>query len=93
MGSNKQKIPFYSYLQQYPLALQSYNAKSGEVKGIYDETKSNTYKAIKEEKDFEYEDLVKGMLSTDNFYFDSNPSNIHFFLSIEYYQYNKKLDY
>ena len=85
VGSNKQKIPFYLYLQQYPLALQSYNAKSGEVKGIYDETKSNTYKAIKEEKDFEYEDLVKGMLSTDNFYFDSNPSNIHFFQSIENY--------
>ena len=85
VGSNKQEIPFYLYLQQYPLALQSYNAKSGEVKGIYDETKSNTYKAIKEEKDFEYEDLVKGMLSTDNFYFDSNPANIHFFLSIENY--------
>ena len=84
VGSNKQKIPFYLYLQQYPLALQSSNAKSGEVKGIYDETKSKTYKAIKEEE-FENEDLVKGMLSTDDFYFDSNPSNIHFFLSIENY--------
>ena len=46
VGSNKQKIPFYLYLQQYYLVLQSSNAKSGEVKGIYDETKSNTYRAI-----------------------------------------------
>ena len=85
VGSNKQKIPFYLYLQQYPLVLQSSNAKSGEVKGIYDETKSKTYKEIKEENDFKNEDLEKGMLSTDDFYFDSNPSNIHFFLSIENY--------
>ena len=84
VGSNKQKIPFYLYLQQYPLVLQSSNAKSGEVKGIYDETKSKTYKEIKEEE-FENEDLVKGMLSTDDFYFDSDPSNIHFFVSIENY--------
>ena len=82
VGSNKQKIPFYLYLQQYPLVLQSSNAKSGEVKGIYDETKSKTYKEIKEENDFKNEDLEKGMLSTDDFYFDSNPSNINFFLSI-----------
>ena len=85
VGSNKQEIPFYLYLQQYHLVLQSSNAKSGEVKGIYDETKSSTYKEIKEEDDFQYEDLVKGLLSTDNFYFDSNPANIHFFLSIENY--------
>ena len=85
VGSNKQKIPFYLYLQQYPLVLQSSNANKGEVKGIYDELKSKTYKAIEEESDFQNEDLVIGMLSTDNFYFDSKPLNIHFFLSIENY--------
>ena len=62
---------------------KSANANKGEVKGIYDETKSDTYKAIEEETNFEYEDLVKGMLSTDNFYFNSKPYNIPFYLSIE----------
>ena len=83
VGSKKQKIPFYLYLEQNPLVLQSANANKGEVKGIYNETKSDTYKAIEEETNFEYEDLVKGMLSTDNFYFNSKPYNIPFYLSIE----------
>ena len=50
VGSKKQKIPFYLYLEQNPLVLQSANANKGEVKGIYDETKSDTYKAIEEEQ-------------------------------------------
>ena len=85
VGSNKQKIPFYLYLQQYHLVLQSSNAQKGEVKGIYDESKSTTYKAIEEENNFKYDDLVKGILSNDDFYFDSKPSNIPFYLSIENY--------
>ena len=85
VGSNKQKIPFYLYLQQYHLVLQSSNAQKGEVKGIYDESKSTTYKAIEEETNFKYDDLVKGILSNDDFYFDSKPSNIPFYLSIENY--------
>ena len=88
VGSKKQKIPFYLYLQQYPTVLQSANAKSGEVKGIYDEANSDTYKEIEEETNFEYEDLVKGMLSTDNFYFDSQPYKIHFYLSIQNFVYS-----
>ena len=83
VGSKKQKIPFYLYLEQNPLVLQSANANKGEIKGIYDEAKSDTYKSIEEETNFEYEDLVKGMLSTDNFYFNSKPYNIPFYLSIE----------
>lgn len=88
VGSQKQKIPFYLFLQQYPMVLQSANAKKDEVKGIYDETKSNTYRSIEEETKFEYEDLVKGMLSTDDFYFDSKPSNIHFYLSIQNFEFS-----
>lgn len=88
VGSKKQKIPFYLYLQQYPTVLQSANAKSDEVKGIYDEANSDTYKEIEEETNFEYEDLVKGMLSTDNFYFDSQPYKIHFYLSIQNFVYS-----
>ena len=86
VGSKKQKIPFYLYLQQYYLVLQSSNAQKGEVKGIYDELKSDTYKAIEGETNFEHEDLVTGILSTDNFYFDSQTFNIPFFLSVENYQ-------
>ena len=88
VGSKKQKIPFYLYLQQYYLVLQSSNAQEEQVKGIYDESKSNTYKAIEGETNFEHEDLVTGILSTDNFYFDSKPFNIPFFLSVENYPYS-----
>ena len=88
VGSNKLKIPFYLYLQQYHLVLQSSNAQKGEVKGIYDESKSSTYKAIEGETNFENEDLVKGILSTDDFYFDSKPSNIPFYLSTENFRYS-----
>ena len=35
VGSNKQNIPFYLYLQQYPIVIQSSNAQNEEVKGIY----------------------------------------------------------
>ena len=88
VGSNKQKIPFYLYLQQYHLVLQSSNSQKGEVKGIYDESKSSTYKAIEEENNFKYDDLVKGILSKDDFYFDSKPSIIPFYLSIENFRYS-----
>ena len=83
VGSNKQKIPFYLYLQQYHLVLQSSNSQKGEVKGIYDESKSDTYKAIEGETNFENEDLIKGILSSDDFYFYSKLLKIPFFLSFE----------
>ena len=86
VGSNKQNIPFYLYLQQYPTVLQSSNAKKGEVKGIYNELKSNTYKKLsKEAIEFEEGDLVKGILSEETFYFNSTSSNIKFYLSVENY--------
>ena len=86
VGSNKQNIPFYLYLQQYPTVLQSSNAKKGEVKGIYNELKSNTYKKLSEKVvEFEKGDLVKGILSEDTFYFNSTSSSIKFYLSVENY--------
>ena len=88
VGSKKQKIPFYLYLQQYYLVLQSANAQKGEVKGMYDESKSDTYKAIEGKTNFEHEDIVKGILSSDYFYFDSKPFNIPFFLSVENYPFS-----
>ena len=88
VGSNKQNIPFYLYLQQYPTVLQSSNAKKGEVKGIYNELKSNTYKKLSEKVvEFEKGDLVKGILSEDTFYFNSTSSSIKFYLSVENYLY------
>ena len=86
VGSNKQNIPFYLYLQQYPTVLQSTNAKKGEVKGIYNELKSNTYKKLSEKVvEFEKGDLIKGILSEDTFYFNSTSSSIKFYLSVENY--------
>ena len=86
VGSTKQNIPFYLYLQQYPLVLQSSNAKKGEIKGIYDENKSDKYRKISEEKEFISGDLVKGILSEDIFEINSNPSIIKFYLSVENYK-------
>ena len=86
VGSNKQNIPFYLYLEQYPTVLQSSNAQKGEVIGIYNELKSNTYKKLsKKVIEFEKGDLVKGILSEDTFYFNSTSSNIKFYLSVENY--------
>ena len=85
VGSNKKEIPFYFYLQQYPLVLQSSNVEKSEVKGIYDELKTNTYLEINKMEIFEKGDLSEGILSKDIFYFDNNKSYIKFYLSKKNY--------
>ena len=89
VGSNKQNIPFYLYLQQYPTVLQSSNAEPEEVKGIYNESTSDNYKQLsKKISEFKYGDLIRGILSEDIFYLDSISSNINFYLSLENYGYS-----
>ena len=86
VGSNKQNIPFYLYLQQYPIVIQSSNAQNEEVKGIYDEKKSDTYKQLsKNVSEFKRGDLLRGILSEDIFYFNSESLNIDFYLSVKNY--------
>ena len=85
VGSEKQEIPFYLYLQQFPLVIESSRPNKGEVKGIYDEKSSSTYRALEDEVVFDKGDLVKGILSEEQFYLNSNPMNINFYLAIENY--------
>ena len=61
VGSEKQNIPFYLYLQQYPVVLQPSNAKNNEVKGIYDPLTSVSYKPLeKDEKKFSEGNSIRG---------------------------------
>ena len=85
VGSEKQKIPFYLYLQQYPLVLQPSDAKKEQVKGIYNPKNSKTYKQIlNKETEFPENDLLKGILSEDKFYFnDTSSATCKFYLSTE----------
>ncbi len=71
VGSNKQEIPFYFYLQQFPLTIKSSNVKKGEVKGIYNESISTTYESIKKDS-FSQGDLSEGILSKEQFYLNDN---------------------
>ena len=81
VGSNKLEIPFYFYLQQYPLVLESSNVPASEVKGIYDEKKSNSYIPLGEKQYFMHGDLTEDILSKDYFYFNNNEFYFHFYLS------------
>ena len=84
VGSQKQNIPFYLYFQKYPLVLQPSKIKSSsEVKGIYDQTLSQSYKSLEGETQFKKGDLIKGILSEDIFYFNSTSANTNFYLSVE----------
>ena len=85
VGSNKKEIPFYFFLQQFPLVLQSSNVDKYEVKGKYDELKSNKYEAIGKMETFENGDLTEGILSKDIFHFNSGKSYIKFYLSKKNY--------
>ena len=87
VGSNQLEIPFYFYLNQYPFVLQSSNVKKSEVKGIYDESKSTSYKPLNNIESFDKGDLMEGILSKDYFYFNNDKSYINFYLSKENYGY------
>jgi hypothetical protein len=62
VGSNKQEIPFYFYLQQFPLTIKSSNVKKSEVKGIFNESLSSSYKSFNQDS-FSQGDLAEGILS------------------------------
>jgi hypothetical protein len=87
VGSNKIEIPFYFYLQQYPLVLQPANVDEDQVKGKYDEEKSSSYKPLNksEIQTFKNGDLLKAILSKDYFYFNNKGVFINFYLSKENY--------
>ena len=87
VGSNKAEIPFYFYLQQYPLVLQPANGNEDQVKGKYDEEKSSSYEPLNKDEiqTFENGDLLKGILSKDYFYFNNKGVFINFYLSKENY--------
>ena len=80
VGSQKIKIPFYFYLQQFPLVIQSSNVSNSQVKGIYNEQDSKTYKAIKTEQTFTLGDLETAIFSEDKFYLDNKESFLIFIL-------------
>ena len=83
IGSNKKIIPFYIYLQQFPFIIQSSNVDNNQVKGLYNETKSQTYELINKEEYFYSGDMKKGTLSKDNFYINNNIIPLKFYLSKE----------
>lgn len=86
VGSQKKDIPFYLYLEQYSLAIESKNVSTDQVKGIYDESESNTYEDLKEsEPPFIVGDISKAILSKDIFYFNNDgiQSFINFYLCKE----------
>ena len=82
IGSNKKTIPFYIYLQQFPLIIQSSNVDNNQVKGLYNETISETFELIKVQYFFSG-DMKKGILSKDNFYINDNIIPFKFYLSKE----------
>jgi len=88
IGSTKKEIPFYLYLQQYPLVIQSSNVTNKQVKGLYNQSESNTYEAIGREESFIVDDMSYAILSKDNFYFNSDniQSSIPFYLCVENYE-------
>ena len=84
VGSDKIEIPFYIYLQQFPCVIESSNVSISQVKGKYNEQKSKTYKATKNEQSFTLGDLETAIFSEDKFYFNKNiESFINFYLAKE----------
>ena len=72
IGSEKTEIPFYLYLQQYSLIIQSSEVSDDQVKGLYDKTKSKTYSSDSKIESFIVMDMSEGILSKDNFYLSNN---------------------
>jgi len=82
VGSNKKEIPFNIYLQQFPIIIQSANVDNNQVKGLYNESISETYELIKNDY-FVGGDMRIGILSKDNFHINNNDIPINFYLSKE----------
>ena len=82
VGSNKVEIPFYLYLEQYSIVIQSLNVSKSQVKGIYDESKSSTY-TPKAPQSFALGDLDLAIKSKESFYLNNENYSINFYLAKE----------
>ena len=85
VGSQQIEIPFYLYLQQYSFIIQSSEVSKDQVKGLYNENKSQTYKGSQQIESFIVMDMSEAFLSEDIFYFnkDKDKINLNFYLSKE----------
>ena len=68
VGSQKIEIPFYFYLQQYSFIVQSSEVSNDEVKGLYNESCSTTYKVEYPKESFTVIDMYEGTDSKDMFF-------------------------
>ena len=80
VGSNKKEIPFYFYLEQFPIVIQSSNVSNSQVKGIYNESQSSTYIPISTQT-FTLGDLDYAIKSKDSFFFNNKDSTFKFYLA------------
>ena len=78
IGSEQTEIPFYLYLQQYSLIIQSSEVSKDQVKGLYNKRKSNTYYSSSEKESFIVMDMSEGILSKDIFYLNNNNNDKHY---------------
>lgn len=78
VGSQKIEIPFYFYLQQYSFIVQSSEVSNDEVKGLYNESSSTTYKEEYPKESFTVIDMYEGTDSKDLFFLN-NEQNGHYF--------------
>ena len=78
VGTEKIEIPFYFYLQQYSMIVQSSNVSSDQVKGLYNERKSNKYSQVYLEEDFMVIDMSVGISSKDIFFINNQIDEYYF---------------
>ena len=84
IDSLNKEIPFYLYLQQFPIIIQSSNVSDSQVKGLYEESSSKTYQKLKESEYFVGGDMERGILSKDIFNLNDNASSyLNFYLCKE----------
>ena len=72
VGSTRKIIPFYIHLQQYTFVIQSSNVNQDQVKGIFNESTSETYEKIAGYSYFLFNDMIKAVLSKDIFHISNN---------------------
>ena len=80
IGSEQTEIPFYLYLQQYSLIIQSSEVSKDQVKGLYNELKSKSFISSNKTETFMVMDMSEGILSQDFFYFNNNKHLLDFYL-------------
>ena len=75
IGSEQTEIPFYLYLQQYSLIIESSDVSADQVKGLYNESNSKSFISSNKIETFMVMDMSEGILSQDNFYLYNNNNN------------------